>query len=129
MEIIYKTKDGKEFTDKDKAEKWESLQRTAYSEHIDYYKVHDIISPEELKAIFQIDSVYSMTLLLRDEDGDITEDSNYETFSLDETGHLDCTDFSHGLLEWSEKENSYFRIVHGREWKVELLGVKDVIYL
>lgn len=127
MEIIYKTKDGKEFTDKDKAEKWEALQRTIFIEKTE--REIQLISADNLKEIFQIGDIYNMTLLLKDSRyNSIVEDSDFEIFLLDETAHLYCSDYSHGLLQWSEKEKSYFRIVQGVEWKVELLGIKNIIY-
>ena len=127
METIYKTKDGKEFTDKVMAEKWESLKRSKVTETRSYD--YDVISPDQLKQIFELGDVDSMTIIYRDSRTDqIVEDSEYETFSLDDTGHLNLTDYSHGLFEWSEEEQSYFRLYYASSWKVELLGIKDVSY-
>ena len=127
MEIIYKTEDGKEFLDKDMAIKYESLKRETFTQTVkEEYKV---IAPSELKSIFEIGHVDYMQFYLRDcEDGSIELDGDYETCNLDDTGHLHCTDLSHGLLEWDEKEQSYFRIKHGYSWKVELIGIKSVHY-
>ena len=127
MEIIYKTKDGMEFSDKGQAEKWESLERVKIEkQHIEVEKIK-VIPPSQLKTIFEIGDVTSMCLVYRD-DGIVKYDSDYETFSLDETGHLDCTDYYHGLFEWSESEQSYVRVYHGKSWKVEFLGVESVSY-
>lgn len=128
METIYKTKDGKEFTNKVIAEKWESLKHSKVTESRTYE--YNVISPDQLKQIFELGDIVSMTIVYRDSkyDNRIVEDSEYETFNLDDTGHLDLTDYSHGLFEWSEEEQSYFRTVHGNSWKVELLGIEDVSY-
>ena len=127
MEIIYKTEDGKEFTDEVMAAKWESLKRSKVTESRIYE--YDVILPDQLKQIFELGDVVSMTIVYRDSKIDkIVEDSEYETFSLDDTGHLDLTDYNHGLFEWSEEEQSYFRTYYGNSWKVELLGIENVSY-
>ena len=126
METVFKTRDGTEFDNSEQALKYEALKR----EIVEIPKVEkrELIPLSELKNIFEIGSVYSLCFLIKDEDGDIEEDGSYETNSIDETGHLECTDFSHGLLEWDSKEQSYFRTVYGHSWKVEILGISKVAY-
>lgn len=126
MDIIYKV-GNKTFYDKEEAEIYENLpwEKT----EIVIKEEVKLIPMSKLKDIFDCDkSVTNLSFYIREEDGSVEEDGGYETNSLDETGHLHCTDLSHGLLEWSEKEQTYYRTVHGRSWKVELLGISDVSY-
>jgi hypothetical protein len=135
MQVIYRTDDGQEFKDKKKALTYENL--ALIYENLAREKVSipikpttkEVISPKCLKQIFDIGSIYGMTLLLKDEKGNIYEDSSFETWSLDETEHLDCTDYSHGLLEWSEEDNTYYWTRHFVSQKVELIGIVNVIYI
>lgn len=126
MEIIYKTKDGKEFSDKEKAEAWEELER----ETIKVVTVSEIkvIPLSEFKKLSSLGDILNLTIVYRDDDGEIEEDSGYEINKFDEEGHLDCSDLNHGLIEWSDKEQAYFRARYGRSWKIDILGVKDVSY-
>ena len=126
MKTIFKTDDGTEFDNSEQAFKYEALKREIVN--IPIVKERKITPLSELKSIFEIGSIDSLYFLIKDEDGEIKEDGNYETNSLDETGHLECTDFNHGLLEWSNKEQAYFRIVYGRSQKVEILGITKVYY-
>lgn len=127
MKTIFKTDDGTEFDNSEQALKYEALKR----EIIEIPKVEKVklISLSELKNIFELGSVYNLYFLVKDEDGEVKEDGGYETNDIDETGHLECTDLGHGLLEWDSKEQTYFRIVHGRSWKVEILGISKVYYI
>lgn len=127
MKIIYRTDDGQEFEDKEKALAFESLAREKVDIPARPTK-KEVILPECLKQIFGIGSVYGMTLLLKNEEGNIYEDSNFETWCLDETGHLDCTDFGHGCIAWSEEDNTYYWTRYGVSRKVELIGIVNVIY-
>lgn len=126
MEVIFKTHDGTEFDSREQALKYEALKRDVVE--IPRVEKRKLIPLSELKNIFEIGSVYNLYFLSKDEDGDIDEDGGYETNGIDETGHLECTDFNHGLLEWDSKEQSYFRTVYGRSWKVEILGISKVSY-
>lgn len=126
MDIIYKV-GNKTFYDKEEAEIYENLpwEKT----EIVIKEEVKLIPMSKLKDIFDCGkSVTNLSFYIREEDGSVEEDGGYETNALDETGHLHCTDLSHGLLEWSEKEQTYYRTVHGRSWKVELLGISDVSY-
>ncbi|MBO7123238.1 MAG: hypothetical protein J6V90_08170 [Treponema sp.] len=127
MEVVYKI-GSKTFYDKEEAKIYEGLpwEKT----EILVKEEVKLIPPSKLKDVFDCDkSVTNMFFYIRDKEyGSVEEDGGYETNGLDETGHLHCTDLSHGLLEWSEKEQTYYRIVHGRSWKVELLGISDVSY-
>ena len=125
MKTIYETEDGKTFTNEVMAAKWESLKRNTITRSYEY----SVISPDQLKEIFELGEIELMTIVYYDSKNDkIIEDSNYEIFRLDDTEHLDCSDYNHGLFDWSEKKQSYFRTYHGNSWKVELLGIKDVHY-
>ena len=127
MRTIYKTEDDKEFEDKGKALAYEKLKREKViipTKPIE----KEVIATKCLKQIFDLGSVYGMTLLLKNEKGNMYEDSDFETWDLDETGHLICTDVSHGLLEWSAENNIYYWIQPQVVRKVELIGIIDVIY-
>lgn len=127
MTVVYKTDDGKEFESREVAEKWEKIRK----EKVEWATTesHNLIPPSELKNIFSIGSILDLRFYLRDlRNGEIYEDGGYETFFLDESGHLDLSDYSHGLLYWSEDNNCYFRKVHGLEWPVELIGIEEVSY-
>lgn len=125
MTIVYKAKDGSEFKDETTCKKYESIT----SKCIEYTEKNKVtlIPPSEFEKVFVIGypdmEVWVQTL----KDGDVTYD-RYETYSLDETGHLNCTDYSCGLLEWSDEDKCYYRTIHAHSWKVEVLGVKNVIY-
>lgn len=126
MQIIYRTGDGTEFDNASQAEKYERITREKLV--IEKKEEIKLIPESELKNIFDVGSVYNLLFYLKDEDGDIDEDGFYETNAIDDSGHLNCTDYEHGLLEWSEKDKSYYRIVHGHAWKVEFLGISKVSY-
>ena len=126
MDIIYKV-GSKTFRDKEEAEIYESLpwEKT----EIVTKKEVKLIPMSKLKDIFDCGKdVTNLSFYIRDEDGSVEEDGWYETNMLDETGHLNCTDLSHGLLEWDEKEQAYYRIVYSHKWEVELIGISDVSY-
>lgn len=127
MDIIFKVGD-KTFYDKKEAEIYENLPWE--ETEIVTKKEVKLVPPSKLKDIFNCDkSITDLFFYLRDErDGCVKEEGGFETNSLDETGHLHCTDLSQGLLEWSEKEQTYYRIIHGYSWKVELIGISDVSY-
>lgn len=127
METIYKTKDGREFSDKEKAETWEKLEK----EIIEVATVRKItvIPLSELKKLDSLGYILSLTIIYRDDNGEIREDSGYEINLIDEKGHLDCSDLQHGLIEWSDEEQAYFRTVHGASRKIDILGIKDINYL
>lgn len=127
MQIIYKTDSGQEFEDKEKALAYEKLVKEKVSIPV-RPMVREVISPKCLKQIFDIGSVFGMTLLLKDEKGDIYEDSDFEIWTLDNTGHLDCSDQYHGLIEWSEEDNTYYWTRHFVSRKIELVGIVDVDY-
>ena len=127
MKVVYKTEDDKEFEDREKALAYEKLAREMVSIPVRPMK-KEVISPKCLKQIFDIDDVYGMTLLLKDEKGDVYEDSDFETWALDKTEHLDCSDYNHGILEWSEEDNTYYWTRHFVSRKVELIGITNVIY-
>ena len=126
MKIIYRTEDGTEFDEASQAEKYERLARKKLV--IKRKEKIKLIPESELKNIFDVGSVFALSFYLKDEDGDIDEDGFYETNDIDDSGHLHCTDYNHGLLEWSEEDKSYYRTVYGRSWKVELLGISKVSY-
>ena len=128
MKAVYKV-DDMEFSDKKKAEKYEAIIKDSYEE-IEIVRVEKekVIPVDKLKELFDLGQIDSLYFYIKDESGVIKEDGGYETNCLDDTGHLDCTDEHHGLLEWSEKDQSYYRILFGRSWKVELLGIKKVYY-
>ena len=126
MQIIYRTEDGTEFDEASQAEKYERIAREKLV--IERKEEIKLIPVSELKNIFDVGSVRNLSFYLKDEDGDIVEDGFYETNDIDDSGHLNCTDYDHGLFEWSEKDKSYYRIVHGYSWKVELLGISKVSY-
>lgn len=126
METIFKTDDGTEFDNSEQALKYEALKRDIVE--IQTVEKRKLIPLSELKNIFEIGSICSLSFLIKDEDGETEEDGGYETNNIDETGHLECTDFSHGLLEWDSKEQAYFRTVHGYSWRVEILGISRVSY-
>lgn len=128
MVTVYKTEDDKEFKDKEKALAYEKLVREKVSIPVKPIE-KEVISPKCLRQIFDIGSVYSMTLLLKNENGSMYEDSDFEIWSLDSTEHLECSDFNHGLIEWSKEDNTYYYIRHGVSRKVELIGIVDVIYI
>ena len=128
MTIVYKTEDNKEFEDKEKALAYEKLVREKVSIPVKP-REKEVISPESLKQIFDIGSVYGMTLLLKNERGDIYEDSDFETWTLDDTGHLDCSDQYHGLIEWDKTDEIYYWTRYGVSKKVDLIGIVDVIYI
>lgn len=127
MDIVYKIGD-KTFYDKEEAEIYENLpwEKT----EIVIKKEVKLIPPSKLKDIFNCNkSVTNLFFYIRNkEDGSVSEDGGYETNMLDKTGHLNCTDLYSGLLEWSEKEQTYYRTVHSHSWKVELIGISDVSY-
>lgn len=127
MDIIFKVGD-KTFYDKKEAEIYENLPWEK-TEIVTKEEVK-LIPPSKLKDIFDCGkSVTNLSFYIRNEvDGSVKEDGGYETNSLDKTGHLHCTDLSHGLLEWDKEERAYYRIVHGYSWKVELIGISDVSY-
>lgn len=128
MRIKYEADDGTLFDDREQAEKYEKLSKNMITiEEVTKRKI-SLVSPAELKNIFEAGEVSFMSFYLRDESGTITYDGSYETYSLDSTGHLECTDYELGLLEWSKKDNSYYKTVRGHSWKVELLGIKSVHY-
>lgn len=128
MKVKYETNDGTLFDNREQAEKYEKFSKNKVTvEEVTKRKIN-LISPDELKNIFEAGEVYFMSFYLRDESGTITCDGSYEIYSLDSTGHLECSDYELGLLEWSEKYNSYYRTVRGCSWKVELLGIKSVHY-
>ena len=126
MTTIFKTGDGTEFDNSKQALKYEALKRDTVE--IPIVEKRKLIPLSELEKIFEIGDVNNILLLIKDEDGDIDEDGYYETNSIDETGHLECTDLNHGLLEWSNAEQAYFRTVCGHSWKVEILGILKVSY-
>ncbi|MBR7080694.1 MAG: hypothetical protein IKI40_09275 [Treponema sp.] len=128
MKVVYKTDDGMEFDDREKAEKYEVLSKNKVTVEENIKRTKKLISPDELKNIFELGEVSDMSFYLKEVDGTIVRDSCYEAYSLDDTGHLKCTDCNHGLLEWSEEDNSYYRKVYGHFWKVELLGIESVSY-
>lgn len=129
MKTIYKTDSGQEFEDKEKAIAFESLVREKISLPVRTVE-KEVISPKCLKQIFSIGSIYSMTLLLKDETGRMYEDSDFEVCLLDKTGqHLACSDYNHGLIKWSEKDNTYYYIRHSVSSKVELVGILHVDYV
>ena len=126
MDIVYRV-GSKTFYDKEEAEIYERLpwEKTK----IVTMREVKLVPPSKLKDIFGCGrSVTNLFFYIRDEDGNVEEDGGYETNSLDETGHLNCTDLIQGLLEWDEKEQAYYRVVHSHSWKVELIGVSDVSY-
>ena len=126
MRIIYKADDGTEFESREQCEKYDQI----HIEHVQYTEIHDInlIPPREFPRLFEIGYIDRMYIYVRDlKDGSVDYNS-YETYSLDETGHLDCTDPDYGCLGWSGKDNCYYRTVHGYSWKVDVLGVKNVSY-
>lgn len=126
MDIVYKVGD-KTFYDKKDAEFYENLPWEKME--IVVKKEVKLVPLSKLKDIFDCGrSVTNLSFYIRDEYGSVEEDGWYETNMLDETGHLNCTDLSRGLLEWSEREQAYYRTVHGHSWKVELLGISDVSY-
>jgi hypothetical protein len=127
MKTIYKTESGQEFEDMNKALAFEKLEREKISISRGYVE-KEVISPKCLKQIFNIGDIYDMTLLLKDEEGRIYEDSCFEVWLLDETGHLDCSDYNHGIIGWSEKDNTYYYTRHFVSHKVELVGIVSVIY-
>ena len=129
MKVKYETEDRTLFNDKEQAEKYEKLLQNKVTIEIVTKRNVRLISPDELKNIFDLGEVYKMSLYLRNEDGTIVKEDFYETYSLDNTGHLDCTDYEQGLLEWSEEDNSYYRLLYGYSWKVELLGIERVYYI
>lgn len=102
MEVIYKTKDGKEFLDKEKAEAWEKLER----ETIEVTTISKIkvIPLSELKKLSSLGDITNLIIIYKDSDGEIKKDSGYEINLVDEEGHLDCSDYNHGLIEWSDEE-------------------------
>ena len=126
MTIIYKTESGQEFTDKEKALAFDELK----TESVTYTEKRTVkfIPATELKKIFDIGIVWRMSFYIEDETGDIKLDGDYETNQLDKSGHLHCTDLNHGLFEWDEKEQSYYRTLYGHSWKVKLLGFKHITY-
>ena len=126
MKVIYKTDDGKEFEDRAQAEKYEKLTKEKLV--IDRKEEVKLIPLSELKNIFDVGSVIDLNFYIKNEDGTIEEDGFYETNEIDDSGHLNCSDYTHGLLEWSEEDKTYYRIVHSRYWKVELLGISKVSY-
>lgn len=126
MKTIYKVDDGTEFKDITQAKLYEDLARQEIE--VIHKKKVKFIPESELGKIFNIGSISSLCFYLKEENGDITEDGGYETNMIDDTGHLDCTDLNHGLLEWSEEDQTYYRIVYGHSWKVELLGISKVNY-
>lgn len=126
MQIIYRTEDGTEFDKASQAEKYESITREKLV--IERKEEIKLIPESELKNIFAVGSICNLSFYLKNKNGDIEEDGFYETNDIDASGHLHCTDYNHGLLEWSEKDKSYYRIVHGRAWKVEFLGISKVSY-
>jgi hypothetical protein len=128
MKVVYKTDDGMEFDDREKAEKYEVLSKNKVTVEETIKRTRTLISPDELKNIFELGEVSDMDFYLKEADGTIVRDGCYEAYSLDDTGHLYCTDLDHGLLEWSEEDHSYYRIVHYNFWKVELLGIERVSY-
>ena len=128
MKIKYETNDRTLFDDKEQAEKYEKLSQNKVTVEIVTKRNVRLISPDELKSIFDLGEVNRMSLYLRNEDGTIVKEDFYETYSLDNTGHLDCTDYEQGLLVWSKEDNSYYRLLHGYSWKVELLGIERVYY-
>ena len=91
-------------------------------------RTRTLISPDELKNIFELGEVSDLSFYLKEADGTIIRDGCYESYSLDDTEHLKCTDLNHGLLEWSEEDHVYYRKVHFYFWKVELLGIERVSY-
>ena len=126
MDIVYKV-GSKTFYDKEEAEIYESLpwEKT----EIVTKKEVKLIPMSKLKDIFNCGKlVTNLSFYIRDEDGSVEEDGWYETNMLDKTGHLNCTDLSCGLLEWSEKDQTYYRTIHGYSWEVELIGISDVSY-
>lgn len=127
MKVIYKTDSGQEFRDKDKALAFEALERVKISVPVREVE-KEVISPKCLKQIFDIGSIYSMTLLLKDEEGRLYDDSDFDVWLLDKTGHLDCSDYQHGLIQWSEKDNTYYYTRHFVSHKVELVGILRVVY-
>lgn len=126
MEIVYKTDDGTEFSNRMQALKYEALKRDTIE--IPTVEKRKLISLSELENIFELGDVCDLRFLIKGEDGEIKEDGYYETNRIDETGHLECTDFNHGLLMWNNAEQAYFRTVHGYSWKVEILGISSVSY-
>lgn len=128
MKVIYKTESGQEFEDKDKALAFEALERETISVPVREVE-KEVISPKCLRQIFDIGSIDHMTLLLKDEDGRMYDDSDFEVWLLDKTGHLDCSDYNHGLIQWSEKDGTYYYIRHSTYRKVELVGILRVVYL
>ena len=126
MKVIFRADDGTEFEDSERAMKYEALKR----DKVQVRKIQELklIPLSELNKIFEIGDVMSLCFYIKDEDGDIDEDGWYETNSLDSAGHLECTDYEHGLLEWDDTEQAYFRTVYGRSWKVDILGISKVSY-
>jgi outer membrane protein assembly factor BamB len=128
MKVVYKTDDGMEFDDREKAERYEVLSKNKVTVEETIKRTRTLISPDELKNIFELGEVSDMYFYLKEADGTIVRDGCYEIYFLDDTGHLYCTDLDHGLLEWSEEDHSYYRKVHYNFWKVELLGIERVSY-
>jgi hypothetical protein len=128
MKVVYKTDDGMEFDDREKAEKYEVLSKNKVTVEETIKSTRTLISPDELKNIFELGEVSDLSFYLKEADGTIIRDGCYESYSLDDTEHLKCTDLNHGLLEWSEEDHVYYRKVHFYFWKVELLGIERVSY-
>lgn len=126
MTVVYKVR-GQEFWNKETAEKYEKLPLQDMTVKVE--KTLSLIPMDKLKEVFAIGSVCNLKFYIRDcEDDSLEEDGWYETNSIDETGHLNCTDLEHGLLEWYEEEKCYYRTVHGYSWKVDILGISSVSY-
>ena len=126
MQIIYRTEDGTEFNSASQAEKYERM--TSKKIVIKRKEEIKLISVSKLKDIFDFGPILSMNFYLKDEDGNIYEDASYEINRIDNSGHLYCSDYEHGLLKWSEDSKSYCRVLYGNSWKVELLGISKVSY-
>lgn len=126
MKIVFQAKDGKCFDDEIACKKYEDL----LTEHIEYTEKRelDLFPPSEFVKLFNVGDIESMRVYERNsEDGRVTSNV-YETYGLDPYGNLDCTDLHAGVLCWSNEDNCYYHTIYGRSWKVEVLGVKDVLY-
>lgn len=130
MVTIYRVGDV-EFVDKEQALKYEAL--ISCKETVSYMNSEKktVFPLSCLQEIFNVGTVSSMSLLMRDKATErvYIDDDLYETYFLDDSGHLDCTDLHCGLLYWNKKFQSYYRTVYSKDWAVEVLGILKVDYV
>lgn len=126
MRTVYHTDNGMTFEDFETASFVESLKLETVKYTVE--KSISVIPMSNLKDIFNHGSIACMEFYVQDEDGNVSCEGFYETYDLDKTGHLDCIDYNQGLIEWSESEQSYFKIYYGREEKIKLLVIKSFRY-